>query len=56
MGVIVKISKKNKEGARKALHELSKKRKPKNKKTLAHFFRKMRGVYGDGLTYQKKIK
>ena len=56
MGVIVRISKENKEDARKALHELSKKRKLKNNKTLAHFYGKMRGVYGDGLTYQKKIR
>lgn len=56
MGVIVKISKKSKpEETRKALEKLAGQRKKRSKK-LSDFYGKMKGVYGDGLEYQKKIR
>lgn len=54
MGLIIRISKENKiEDARKALNDLSKKSRKKSK-TLADFYGKMPGAFGDGLAYQKK--
>lgn len=56
MGVVIRISKKNKpEETRKALDELAKKRQKKSKK-LADFYGKLKGSYGDGLEYQKKLR
>lgn len=56
MGVIIKISRKSKpEETRKALDKLASKRNKKLKK-LSDFYGKMRGVYGDALEYQKKIR
>ncbi|HUZ59593.1 MAG TPA: hypothetical protein VMU83_12500 [Hanamia sp.] len=55
MGIVVKISKNSKpEKTRKALEKLSEKVGKKTRKKLADFYGKMPGVYGDGLTYQKK--
>lgn len=56
MGVIVKISKKsNPEETRKALDKLATARGRRSKK-LSDFYGKMKGVYGNGLEYQKKIR
>lgn len=55
MGIIIKISKKSSENdIRKALTPLTKKKK--GKKTLTDFYGKLKGVYGDGLAYQKKVR
>lgn len=55
MSIIIKISKKSSESdIRKALSPLKKKKN--NKKTLADFYGKLKGVYGDGLEYQKKVR
>lgn len=56
MGMIIKISRKSKpEETRKALDRLVSQRKKKGKK-LSDFYGKMKGIYGNGLTYQKKIR
>lgn len=56
MATVIKISSKNKpEEIRKALEKLTKLRK-KGKKKLADFYGKMPHLYGDGLTYQKKVR
>jgi hypothetical protein len=56
MGVIIKITKKSKpEETRKALDNLACERKKRSKK-LSDFYGKMKGTYGDGLEYQKKIR
>ncbi len=56
MGVVIKISKKSKpEETRKALDKLANTRK-KGSIKLSDFYGKMKGVYGDGLEYQKKIR
>ncbi len=57
MGIIVKISKNSTaQTTRKALDKLVKARNKQPKKTLADFYGKMPGVYGDGLAYQKKVR
>jgi len=62
MGHIVKISAKDKPSrVRKALEELNlkmavKKLGKKKPKTFADFYGSLPGVYGDGLTYQKKVR
>ncbi len=57
MGTIVKISKHSKpQDARKALAKLAEKTRKKTGKTLADYYGKMPGFYGDGLTYQKKLR
>lgn len=54
--MIVRISKKNKpEQTKKALDKLAKSSK-KKKKTLADFYGKMPGAFGDPLAYQKKLR
>lgn len=56
MGMVVKIStKSDPKETQKALRKLAKNRTRK-KKTLAEFYGKMPGVYGDGLDYQKKMR
>jgi hypothetical protein len=56
MGVVIKISKKSKpEDTRNALNKLASKR-AKGHKTLAEFYGKMKGAYGNGLDYQKKMR
>ena len=56
MGVIIRISRKSKpEENRKALDKLANKRKKKTKK-LSAFYGKMKGLYGNGLEYQKKLR
>lgn len=56
MGIVIKITRKSKpEETRKALDELASKRK-KSPKKLSDFYGKMMGSYGDGLTYQKKLR
>ena len=56
MGVIIKIGRKSKpEDTNKALAKLVKKRK-KRGRNLSEFYGKLKGVYGDGITYQKKIR
>jgi hypothetical protein len=55
MGTVVKISKHSKpKDARKALYKLAEKKRRKPRKTLADYYCKMPGIYGDGLTYQKR--
>jgi hypothetical protein len=57
MGVIVRISKHSKaEETRKALDMLNKKNGRKKSKSLADFYGKLQGAYGDGLNYQKKLR
>jgi hypothetical protein len=57
MGTVVKISKHSKpQDARKALDKLAEKGRKKPRKTLADYYGKMPGIYGDGLTYQKKVR
>jgi hypothetical protein len=57
MGIVVRISKKSKpEETRKALDKLAGRRKKRSKKRLSDFYGKMKGTYGDGLDYQKKIR
>ena len=57
MSRVVKISKNSKpEDTHKALNKLAEKIRKKPLRTLADFYGKMPGVYGDGLTYQKKIR
>ncbi len=57
MGVIVRISKNNKiEDARKALEIFTKKSRKKKSKTLTDFYGELPRVFGDGLSYQKKIR
>lgn len=54
--MVVKIStKSDPKETQKALRKLAKNRTRK-KKTLAEFYGKMPGVYGDGLDYQKKMR
>jgi hypothetical protein len=54
--MVVKISaKSNSQQTQRALQKLAKNR-TKKKKTLANFYGKMQGVYGDGLDYQKKVR
>jgi hypothetical protein len=56
MGIVVKISKKAKpEETRKALEKLVGSRKKKARK-LNYFYGKLKGAYGDGLVYQKKVR
>ena len=55
MGIIIKISKKSSENdIRKALTPLVKMKK--SKKTLADFYGKLKGVFGNCLEYQKKVR
>lgn len=55
MGTVIKISKHSKpQNTRKALDKLFEKSYKKPRKTLADYYGKMPGIYGDGLTYQKK--
>ncbi len=55
--MVVKISANSKpEEAKKALERLARSRKRNNKKKLAAFYGKLPGAYGDGLTYQKKVR
>ncbi len=57
MGVIVRISKYSQvEETRKALDMLNKKSRKKKTKSLADFYGKLPGAYGDGLGYQKKLR
>ena len=57
MGPIVKISRHSKlQDARKALDKLAEKSRKKSGKTLADYYGKMQGVYGDCLIYQKKVR
>lgn len=57
MGIVVRITKNSTpENTRKALKKLAEKAGKKTRKKLADFYGKMPGVYGDGLTYQKKIR
>jgi len=57
MGIVVKISKNSKpENTRKALKMQAEKAAKKKREKLADFYGKMPGVYGDVLTYQKKIR
>ena len=57
MGLIIKVSKTtSQEETKKALEKLGKRGKAKKTKTLASFFGKMPGAFGDGLTYQKQIR
>jgi hypothetical protein len=57
MGTIIKISRNSsQQDARKALDKLAKKTRKKPAKTLADYYGKLPGIYGDGLTYQKKIR
>jgi hypothetical protein len=54
--MVVHISKKSKpEEVKKALKKLAAQRKRK-KKSLADFYGKLPGAYGDGLTYQKNVR
>lgn len=56
MGVIIKISRKSRpEETRKALDKLTDRPKKKGRR-LSDFYGKMKGIYGNGLTYQKKIR
>lgn len=57
MGIVVRITKDSTpENTRKALNRLAEKAGKKARKKLVDFYGKMPGVYGDGLTYQKKIR
>ncbi len=57
MGTVIRISKNSKpEQTLKSLEKLAAKTRKKPHKTLADFYGKMPGVYGDGLTYQKKVR
>lgn len=54
--MVIKISAKSKpEEAQKALERMARARK-KSKKKLSDFYGKLPGVYGNGLTYQKKVR
>lgn len=56
MATVIKISTKDKPSdVRKALSKAMKLRK-KGKKKLSDFYGKMPNLYGDGLTYQKKVR
>jgi hypothetical protein len=55
VGTIIKISKNSKaEETRKELELLAKKKN--SKPSLKKFFGQLPGAYGDGLTYQKKMR
>jgi hypothetical protein len=57
MGIVVRISKNSKpENISKALKKLAEKTAKKTRKKLVDFYGKMPGAYGDGLSYQKKIR
>jgi hypothetical protein len=57
MGVIVRISKNDKpEDAVKALNDFAKKSRKRKGKSLSDFYGKLAGAFGDGLSYQKKIR
>jgi len=57
MGLIIKVSKNDTpEQTIKALDKLSKKNKATKNKSLAAFYGKLKGVFGDGLTYQKQMR
>ena len=57
MGVIIKVSKTDTPAQTlKALNKLSKKKQPTKAKSLAAFYGKMPGAFGDGLTYQKQMR
>jgi hypothetical protein len=57
MGTVVKIAKTNTaQQTLKALSKLSKKKSASKTKTLASFYGKMQGAFGDALAYQKKIR
>jgi hypothetical protein len=54
--MIVRISSKDKpEKTRKALEKLATARRKKGR-TLADFYGKLPGIFGNGLTYQKKVR
>ena len=56
MGIVIKISSKKKpEEVRKAPEKLNEAR-GKKKKKLSDFYGKMPNVFGDGLSYQKKVR
>lgn len=56
MGLLIKISKTDTlEQINKLLEKLEK-TAPKKDKSLADYYGKMPGIFGDGLTYQKKIR
>lgn len=56
MGVVIKISKKSKpEETRKALDKLASQRQKRSKK-LSDFYGKLKGAYGNGLEYQKRLR
>ncbi len=45
-----------KETSKEEITELLKKLKSSNKKGLKDFYGKLKGVFGDGLAYQKRIR
>jgi hypothetical protein len=56
MGIVIKISRTNNvDETRKALDMLASQRKKRSKK-LSDFYGKLKGFYGDGLEYQKKLR
>ncbi len=57
MGTIIRISKNStQQDARIALDKFAAKARKKSTKTLANYYGKLPGIYGDGLAYQKKIR
>jgi hypothetical protein len=56
MATVIKISSKDKPSKiRKVLNKATRLRS-KGKKKLSDFYGKMPNLYGDGLTYQKKVR
>jgi len=52
-GMVIKI---NKDTKAEELDEALKKLQKSKKKDLSSFYGKLKGVFGDGLEYQKKIR
>ncbi|MBY0433159.1 MAG: hypothetical protein K2U26_03525 [Cyclobacteriaceae bacterium] len=57
MPVLIKVTRKTKtEAIQKALHKIAGKKRQPYKKKIADFFGALPDTFGDGLTYQKKLR
>lgn len=55
--MVIRITRKSKpEETRIALDKLVNQRRKKKSKKLSEFYGKMKGVYGNGLQYQKRMR
>lgn len=55
--MVIRITRKSKpEETRAALDKLVNKRRKKRSKKLSEFYGKMKGAFGNGLQYQKKMR